>query len=104
MEEFIDYNYAEIFERIRSVNPISQYAACSKFLELIRPYLCQVVLHDTKKCFFRVRTHPYTSGSKFYLTNVSDISYRTDFFNITSYGRCNCPFESIFYCSDDPRK
>lgn len=103
MQEFIDYNYPKIFERIRNLDPKSQYAACLKFLDLIRPYFCQVNLQHPNKYLFRVRLHPAESDKSFYFTNVSDLSYRTDFFNITTFGRCNCPLESIFYCSDDPR-
>src|SRR4051794_27324244 len=101
MEEFIDYDYRKIFDTIRGLNPILQYAACSKFLDLIRPYFCIYNLDAENKLFFRARSHSSVSKD-FYFCNISELSFRTDFFNITSAGRCNCPFESIFYCSDHP--
>ena len=101
MEEFLNYDYRKIFQTIRGLKPILQYAACAKFFDLIRPYFCCCNLNAENKLFFRVRSHPHPSKD-FYFYNNSDLSFRTDFFNINSYGRCNGPFESIFYCSDHP--
>ncbi|MGY3214026.1 hypothetical protein [Mucilaginibacter sp. HD30] len=56
-------------------------------VELVSPY----------KFLFRVRRHE--SGEDFF-NNESDVSYRKDFLNIKSYGRCNEPLQSMFYCSD----
>jgi hypothetical protein len=101
MEDFIDYNYRKIFDQIRGLNQSFQYAACAKFLDLIRPYFCQYNLPVQSKYFFRVRSHS-EQNDNFYFKNISELSYRTDFFDITTFGRCNCPFESLFYCSDHP--
>lgn len=101
MEEYIDVDCRTILECIKLLDISAQYAACSQFLDLIRPYFLQYKLHFKEKYFFRVRSH-MEGGGEYYFKNISDISYRTDFFNISKFGRCNCPFEAVFYCSDNP--
>jgi hypothetical protein len=101
MEAYIDVDYKKIFNQIKQLDDSLQYAACTKFLDLVRPYLCKYAIAGKGKYFFRVRAHieqekPYLFG------NVEDLGYRTDFFNINKFGRCNCPYESVFYCSDHP--
>lgn len=65
----------------------------------MRPYFCKFTLPVENNLFYRVRTHGKGTG-KYFFTNISELSYRSDLFNITKFGRCNCPYESIFYCSD----
>jgi hypothetical protein len=101
MEEFINLDFRNILHKIGKLNPQLRYAACLKFLDLVRPYFCKFVLMPSKKFFFRVRAHPYDLEDH-YFTNISELSFRTDLFNIINYGRCNCPFETTFYCSDHP--
>jgi hypothetical protein len=101
MEAYIDIDYREIFNQIKRLDVSLQYAACRKFLDLVRPYLCKYALKETGKYFFRVRAH-IEQAKPYFFTNVEDLGYRTDFFNINKFGRCNCPFESVFYCSDHP--
>ena len=99
MEEYIDVDYTGIMSQIKKLEPSMQYAACSKFLDLVRPYFCRYILPPENNSFYRVRTHDVGTG-KYFFTNISELSYRPDFFNITRFGRCNCPYESVFYCSD----
>jgi hypothetical protein len=101
MEEYINIDYRAIIKQIKTLNISSQYAACCKFLDLLRPYFCKYTLSAKEKYFFRIRSHLEGNGN-YYFTNISELSYRVDFFNITKFGRCNCPFEAIFYCSDSP--
>jgi hypothetical protein len=101
MEDFIEIDYKKIFNQIKQMDGAHQYAACLKFLDLIRPYLCKCTIISDEKYFFRVRAH-LGQGKPYFFYNIQDLTYRTDFFNISKFGRCNCPFESVFYCSDHP--
>jgi hypothetical protein len=99
MEEYINVDHKNILQQIRQLSPSLQYAACAKFMDLMRPYFCKFTIDPDKKLFYRVRPHSRGVGKYFY-NNISELTYRSDFFNITNFGRCNCPYESIFYCSD----
>lgn len=101
MEEFINLDFRGIITNIHALNPALRYAASLKFLDLVQPHFCKFVLKPNKKFLFRVRAHQSDIEDN-YFTNISELSFRTDFFNIINYGRCNCPFEAVFYCSDHP--
>jgi len=47
-----------------------------------------------------VRCHTQENGNYFF-KKLSDLTYRTDYLNIKKFGRCNQPFQSLFYCSDN---
>ena len=47
---------------------------------------------------FRCRLH---ENDNQLFTKISEISHRTDLFNIEKFGRANEPFQSMFYCSTD---
>jgi len=98
MEEYIDVDYKNILLQIKKLDSHLQYAACTKFLDLVRPHFCKYNISDNR-LFYRVRAHLEGKG-KYFFTNISELTYRSDFFNIIKFGRCNCPYESIFYCSD----
>ena len=46
-----------------------------------------------------VRYRRHNNGEN-YFENIADISYRTDVEKIKSFGRCNEPKQSIFYCNE----
>lgn len=50
------------------------------------------------KIFYRTRIH--SKGEDFF-ENISDISYRSNKYEICTFGRANEPLQSIFYCSDN---
>ena len=82
MEEYIDVDYNGIINQIKKFEPSLQYAACAKFLDLVRPYFCRYTLPAENNSFYRVRTHNEETG-KYFFTNIAELSYRADFFNIT---------------------
>ena len=99
MEEWIDVNYRSVIQEIKKFSPSLQYAACAKFLDLVRPYFYRFTLPIENNLFYRVRTHDEGTG-KYFFTNISELFFRSDLFNIKKFGRYNCPYESMFYCSD----
>jgi hypothetical protein len=73
------------------------YSSIKNFFEYQNFPFQKVDLVSPYKPLFRVRRHEH--GEDFFY-NESDVSYRRDFINITGYGRCNEPLQSLFYCSD----
>ncbi len=99
MEDWINVDYKNIIKVIKQLNSSHQYAACTTFLDLIRPYFCKYIIPADDMLLYRVRSHTQGTG-KYFFNNISELSFRSDFFNISNFGRCNCPYESVFYCSD----
>lgn len=101
MQYWTGVDFKEIYKKIRLLDTAAQYSAFVKFLDLARPYFVKCASQNQKKYFFRVRAH-FDGNGDYFFNNISDISYRHDLFNIHKFGRCNSPFESLFYCSDSP--
>jgi hypothetical protein len=76
------------------------YTSLRNLFRLQKPGFCKFNLMPGHRLLFRVRIHNEGNGDYFF-NNLSDISYRTDNFNIKKFGRCNEPFQSLFYCSDN---
>ena len=57
MEAYIDVDYKKIFNQIKQLDDSLQYAACSKFLDLVRPYLCKYAIAGKGKCYASSKTN-----------------------------------------------
>ncbi len=101
MQFWTGVDFKEILRKIRLLDTAAQYSAFVKFLDLTRPYFVRCTSEVKKRYFLRVRAHLNGDGDYFF-KNISEISYRHDLFKIHKFGRCNSPFESLFYCSNHP--
>ncbi len=93
-------NIQNIIDEIKALDPTLIFSAYKNLFSNLKPSFCKFNLTPGHKILFRVRCHTEGDGNYFF-NNISDISYRNDSFNIKKFGRCNQPFQSLFYCSDD---
>jgi len=96
----METNIHDIINEIRASNPVTIYSSFRNLFSILKPAFCKFTLTPGHKPLFRVRCHTEGNGDYFF-KNISDLSYRTDYLNIKKYGRCNQPFQSLFYCSDE---
>ncbi len=89
-----------IINEIKASDPSDIYTSILNFFSLRKPAFCKFNLTVGHRLLFRVRSHTEGDGDYFF-KNLANISYRTDYPNINKFGRCNKPFESLFYCSDN---
>jgi hypothetical protein len=89
-----------IVDEIKTSNPSLIYSSFRNLFSILNSAFCKFNLTPDHKLLFRVRCHTERTGDYFF-NNLSALSYRTDYFNIKSFGRCNQPFQSLFYGSDD---
>ena len=93
-------NNQDIIDEIKTSNPATIYSSFRNLFSILKPAFCKFTLTPGHKFLFRVRCHTKGNGEYFF-NNLSDLSYRTDYLNIKKFGRCNQPFQSLFYCSDE---
>lgn len=93
-------NIQYIIDEIKALDPSVIYSSFRNLFSILNPAFCKFTLTTSHKFLFRVRCH--TEGNGDYLfNNLSDLTYRSDYLNIKRFGRCNQPFQSLFYCSDN---
>lgn len=79
-------------------NPLTYPALKNLFKYVATPY-CHFDILVGHKPLYRTRAHSDNDGEYFY--NETDLTFRYDIPNITSFGRCNEPLQSLFYASDN---
>jgi hypothetical protein len=94
----VDNRILEILKELQGRDIENVYTSIKNFFDYQNFPFQKVDLVSSYKPLFRVRRHE--QGEDFFY-NESEVSYRRDFINIKSYGRCNEPLQSLFYCSDN---
>ena len=79
-------------------NPLTYPAVKNLFKYVANPY-CHFDILEGHKPLYRTRAHSDNDDEYFY--NERDLTFRYDVPNITSFGRCNEPLQSLFYASDN---
>lgn len=95
----MDSNLIRLINDIKSSNLSVIYSSFRNLFQFINIPLCTFEIIEGKKILFRVRSHTETDPDFF--ENINDLSYRQDITSIRNFGRCNEPFQSRFYASDD---
>lgn len=93
-------NIQDIIDEIKASDSALIYSLFRNLFSVLKPAFCKFTLTPGHRFLFRVRCHTDGNGDYFF-HNISDLSYRTDYLNIKKFGRCNQPFQSLFYCSDN---
>jgi hypothetical protein len=89
-----------IIQQIKSSDSTVINSSIRNLFSILKPGFCKFNLMPGHRLLFRVRSHTEGDGNYFF-NNLKELNYRTDYFNIKKYGRCNEPFQSMFYCADD---
>lgn len=100
MYQKMAFTIQDTIAEIKASDPALIYSSFRNLFSILRPAFCKFTLSPGHKFLFRVRCHTKGNGDYFF-KNLSDLTYRTDYLNIKKFGRCNQPFQSLFYCSDD---
>ena len=95
-------NIKSIIQEIKSSEPVAAYISLKNLFKLIQPVFCKFNLTIGHTIFYRVRSHTEGDGNYFF-DDISKLSYRKDNLNIRGFGRCNEPFQSLFYCSNNDK-
>lgn len=95
------FELQNIISEIKNADPTLLYTSFYNLLGLINPPFTKFSIMPSPNYLFRVRSHTDGSGNYFF-NNISDLTFRTDYLNIKKFGRCNEPFQSLFYCSNNP--
>lgn len=87
-----------VIEKLEAINPENEYAYEKAVLAYLTIGRLPVLLYDIpeKSVFFRTRTHEKDDLFK----SISEISITPNHF-VKNFARCNRPFQSKFYCSEN---
>ena len=95
----MDKNLLDLINEIISWNNSLSYPALKNLFKYVATPFCHFDIIVGHKSLFRSRFNTDKDGEFFY--NEQDLTFRYDINNITSFGRCNEPFQSLFYASDN---
>ena len=87
-----------VIEKLEAINPENEYAYEKAVLAYLTIGRLPVLLYDIpeKSVFFRTRTHEKDD----LFQSISEISITPNDF-VKNFARCNRPFQSKFYCSEN---
>jgi len=87
-----------VIEKLEAINPENEYAYEKAVLAYLTIGRLPVLLYDIpeKSVFFRTRTHEKDD----LFQSISEISITPNHF-VKNFARCNRPFQSKFYCSEN---
>lgn len=101
----MDIEIMELINEIKLSNPSVIYSSFRNLFNHLNKPFCKYnlkynLLVQERKRLYRVRSHLEGNGIYFF-KNINELSFRQDVTKIKKYGRCNEPFQSCFYASDD---
>jgi len=96
----MDTNLIELIAHIKSSNKAAEYVSFRNLFSYINIPLLTFEIAEGKQLLYRVRSHSEGNGD-YLFKNISELSFRQDITNIRNFGRCNEPFQSRFYASND---
>lgn len=95
----MDRNLLDLVNKIISWNNPLTYPALKNLFKYVATPFCHFDILAGHKPLYRTRIHTKNDDAYFY--NERDLTFRYDIPNITSFGRCNEPLQSLFYASDN---
>ena len=95
----MDKNLLDLINAMISWNKTLTYPALKNLFKYVATPYCHFDILVGHKPLYRTRAHSDKDGEYFY--NETDLTFRYDIPNITSFGRCNEPLQSLFYASDN---
>jgi hypothetical protein len=96
----MDTSLIQLLNEIRASDASVIYSSLRNLFKYINAPFCKFDMIAGHPPLFRVRSHTKGDGNYFF-ENISDVSFRSDILNIKQFGRCNEPFQSRFYASDN---
>ena len=95
----MDKDLLDLINKIINWNNTLTYPALKNLFKYVAIPYCHFDIIAGHKPLYRTRTHLDSDNEYFY--NETDLTFRNDIPNITSFGRCNEPLQSVFYASDN---
>jgi hypothetical protein len=87
---------------LKSISDIENYKEATAYTSLLNYFKAINFAFPTCTIrdynFYRVRLH---RNKEEFFWNESELSYISDISKVKDFGRCNEPFQSMFYCSDN---
>lgn len=95
----MDKDLLDLINKMIGWNSPLTYPALKNLFKYVATPYCHFDILVGHKPLYRTRAHFENDGEYFY--NETDLTFRYDIPNITSFGRCNEPLQSLFYASDN---
>ena len=96
----MDKKFLELINKMLSWNNPATYSGLKNFFKYVATPFCHYdIVVGENKLLYRIRAHMEKDAE--YFCNETDLTFRYDIPNITSFGRCNEPLQSLFYASDN---